>query len=629
MAQWIELRAGPLVLAFDPEWAFVRRIRLGDHEVLRGIYAPVRDKNWGTVRPRVSNLAIQAGEGNFRLSFDVECKEREIDLFWQGAIEGEADGTVRFTFKGVARSTFHRQRIGFCVLHPIAECVGRPCTIEKPDGSIERSSFPRYISPDQPFFDVRAITYEVLPGLSAEVRCEGDTFETEDQRNWTDASFKTYCTPLALPRPVEVHGGTVIEQSVTLRLRGTVPAGAAEPREVGPVALTLADRPFGSMPRLGLAMASHGGRLSLRERSRLKALNLSHLRVELRLAEPDWERAFSRATDEAAALGAALEVALLLPEAPEEPLRALKAELVRLSPRVASWLVLPTAQRSTTPPGLVGLARQYLATDDRGVRFAGGTNRYFTELNRERPHAEELDLVCYSLNPQVHTFDDVSMIESLEGQAWTVRSARELAGVLPLAVTPVTLKPRSARPAEPGELPPGVDPRQMTLFGAAWTLGSVSALAHVGLFSATYFETTGWLGVMETEQGSPLPDKFPSRPGAVFPVYHVFADLGEFAAGELIPVASSDRLRAAGLAIRKRGKTRLLLASLTDQPQQVLIRGLRGFLSLRRLDQANLRQATAAPEAFCAKSGEIVDARGEALELNLLPYGIVRIDGGR
>ena len=33
---------------------------------------------------------------------------------------------------------------------------------------------------------------------------EGELFELEDQRNWTDASFKTYPTPVALsdPRPM-------------------------------------------------------------------------------------------------------------------------------------------------------------------------------------------------------------------------------------------------------------------------------------------------------------------------------------------------------------------------------------------------------------------------------------------
>ena len=59
-------------------------------------------------------------------------------------------------------------------------------------------SFPDLIEPWQPFKDMRAITHTALAGVSAECRMEGDTFEMEDQRNWSDASYKTYVRPLAL-----------------------------------------------------------------------------------------------------------------------------------------------------------------------------------------------------------------------------------------------------------------------------------------------------------------------------------------------------------------------------------------------------------------------------------------------
>ena len=38
--------------------------------------------------------------------------------------------------------------------------------------------------------------------------------------NWTDASFKTYSTPLSRPFPVEVASGEEIHQKVTLNLSG-------------------------------------------------------------------------------------------------------------------------------------------------------------------------------------------------------------------------------------------------------------------------------------------------------------------------------------------------------------------------------------------------------------------------
>ena len=41
----IELRAGPLAMIFETGNAFLRYIRLGNREILRGIYVAVRDRN--------------------------------------------------------------------------------------------------------------------------------------------------------------------------------------------------------------------------------------------------------------------------------------------------------------------------------------------------------------------------------------------------------------------------------------------------------------------------------------------------------------------------------------------------------------------------------------------------------
>ena len=80
---------------------------------------------------------------------------------------------------------------------------------------MENSTFPALVDPVQPFLAIRALTHEVLPGLKATVRMEGDTFEMEDHRNWTDASFKTYVRPLALPWPYTLPAGEAVKQSVS------------------------------------------------------------------------------------------------------------------------------------------------------------------------------------------------------------------------------------------------------------------------------------------------------------------------------------------------------------------------------------------------------------------------------
>ena len=281
----IRLAAGPLTMELEPDSAFLRYLRLGDREVLRCIYMAVRDRNSGTIPPRLFDLKIERGDGTFRVTFAVECRQAEIDFPWRGEIRGTADGTVEYRMEGMARSTFLRNRIGFCVLHPSDVCAGAACTIEHIDGSSQQTVFPQDISPDQPFVDVRAISYQVLPGLIARVLMQGDTFETEDERNWTDASFKTYCTPIGLPFPAEITEGTLLQQSVQVQLLHQAERinvrPASGPRDDTPIPIR-----FGQpcrLPRIGLGMASHRRPLSSQAQSRLSALRLDHLRLDLAL----------------------------------------------------------------------------------------------------------------------------------------------------------------------------------------------------------------------------------------------------------------------------------------------------------------------------------------------------------
>ena len=198
------------------------------------------------------------------------------------------------------------------------------------------------------------------------------------------------------------------------------------------------------------------------------------------------------------------------------------------------------------------------------------------------------------MNPQMHASDDTSLIETLTAIPQPVRSARHYFDNLPVVVSPVTLKPRFNAVAtetecvpSPDQLPPQVDVRQLTLFGAAWTLGAVKRLAESKAASVTIFETTGWCGVMETEAGTPLPEQFPSLPGAVFPLYHVLADVAEFVGGDMVEVRSSDPLKVEAVLLQRDGRQTLLLANLTPEPQSATMTGLVQAARLRRLNGQN------------------------------------------
>jgi len=580
---------------------------------------------------------MDAHDDTFQIAYDAEYQQGDIDFVSKCKIVGETNGTITFSMLGLARSSFLRNRIGLCVLHPIRECSGQPCIVEKTDGTVEHGVFPEHISPHQPFMSLRAISHEVFPDAWAEVRLEGDVFEMEDQRNWTDASFKTYSTPLALPFPVEVEEGTEIAQSVTITLNGHI---SDLPREsiVPDLTFTVGGTPLAPLPRIGLGMASHGGALTGTELIRLRALNLSHLRVDLVLSELNYEPTLRLATAEARALGVALEIALHVSEATTNELPALAALLEEVRPPVLHWLVFHTEEPATSGVWL-DLARKYLVSYDADAKIGGGTHWYFAELNRNRPSMKTVDLVSYSLNPQVHAFDNRSLVEALETQAATVESARQFVGDLPVAVTSITLIPRFGYGSSgPGlelpafELPLRVDERQMALFGAVWTTGSLKYVAESGAYSMTYYETIGWRGVMGTEDGSPLPKVLQSLPGSVFPVYHVLADVGEFAGGEVLPTMSSDTLKVDGLAVRHGGRCRVLIANLTTDPQQVIVEGLAAQVFVRFLDETSVREAMMSPEDFRARPGESWKTDTGLLVLELPPYAVARIDtlqGGR
>jgi D-apionolactonase len=628
-----KLRAGPIDC--ELEGVDLRYVRAGDVELLRRLYVAVRDRNWATLPIEIHNLEVEDAGDSFRLTFEARHRQQEIDFRWHGELTGGADGSIDYSLRGTAESEFLYNRIGFCILHP-AENAGRRYRARTPEGVIAgqlpdtigpqlwESGFPKPIFPS---FDELEI--EVADGLVARFELEGDLFETEDQRNWTDASFKTYSTPLQLGYPHQAEPGKRIDQRVRLTLEGSAPAPASAAEAGDAVRIELGD-PVGPLPKLGLSQSTHGEKLSARETELLRALRPDHLRVELDL-DGDWRGELDRGIETAQALGCELELAVFLGDEPEGALDELAKTLGEAGASVARVLVFRHGEHSTGAAA-VSLAREQLGGAVGNAPFAGGSNALFTEVNRTRPDVGAVDGVVFALNATVHAVDDTSVMETPGVHGETVRSARAFSDGLPVHVGPVTFNQRSNPVATgpepepgPGELPPPVDARQCSLLGAAWTLASAKSLAEAGTDSVTYFETTGWRGVVETETGSPVPESFPSRPGAVFPLYHVLADLGEGKGAEVLASRSSRPLAVASLALRRGDGLVVLLANLTPTEQRCVVEGLpEGEASVRTLDEETALEAADEPEAF-RDASETARVAGGRLEFTLLPYAVVRL----
>jgi hypothetical protein len=631
----IPLRAGPitaLLVGRD-----LRNVRYGSLEVAQRVYVAIRDRNWDTVPGDVHDLEIEQEEDRFSVRFTVIHKWRDIDATWHGEILGQPDGTISYAMDAEAGSNLTYKLIGLNIHHTMRDYVGRPYQGVGPAGPVS-GAFDRLVMPqliadatEVPIFpDVSSLTAQLTGDVAVTFDYEGDTFEFEDQRNWTDGSFKSQSYPPRRNGFFTVHQGEHIFQKVTISMSG--PAPSAE-NAVDEVVISLGDPVRSGLPPIGLGMASHGMALAAREAKLLSDLRPAHLRVDLHLSQDDYPGKLEHAVAAARSLDSSLELAVFVTDDAADELTALGGTLAELDVPVARLLLFHESEQAT-PEHWLALAHSLLDERMPGLVIAGGTNANFCELNRHRPGRPAGDGIVYSINPQIHAFDEQSLAENLSSQAETVKTAQAYGDGAPVFVSPVTFKQRfnavatsAATDPVPGELPPQVDPRQMSLYAAAWLVGSAKYLVESGADAVTYFETTGWRGVMETEQGSPEPALFPSRPGEVFPLYHVLADLAEWSDGEVVAASSSDSLRTEVLAVQNADGQHILIANLTPRPQTVSLAPFPGNTTVRRLNTNTVSQAMSHPEAF-RKARESMGTVGQALSLRMMPFEVVRIDAG-
>jgi hypothetical protein len=476
------LRAGPLSATFDA--GSLRWIRLGDREALRGIYAALRDPSWLTLPARIEGLRLHPGAEAFSASFTAHYEAGAIRFSAETRIDGTPDGTIRYVFDGRALADFEKNRIGVCVLHPADGCAGEPCQIEHGDGRITFSSFPRQVAPHQPFLDVRRIRHAVAPGRLLEVELQGEWFETEDQRNWSDSSFKTYATAVGLPLPARIHAGDRIRHEVVVRLiDGPLPALEPAARPAEPSSAPPPDGPLRAGFLLGPAPPS------ARELERARMARADHLRVDLHLGRGGWETSLALAAQAARACGVPLVVAAFAGDPAEAALRALADQAARLgAPVEATFCFREATGRSD--PALLAVARR---VEGLGAAVGGGAAGPFAEVNRYRHAAEAADLVAFELCPQVHARDEGTIHENVTSLGDVARTARLLAGPAALWLAPVRFALAAQSP----------DARLAGPLGGEWVRRLLPEAARAGFHALTFAQAFGEGGLLAADPVTP------------------------------------------------------------------------------------------------------------------------------
>lgn len=577
------LRSGRISLLYEA--GNLRYICAGGYEIIRMIYFAVRDKDWLTISPVIREETIRKKKNGFEIRYKAHYKYNEIDFGAEISIISPAHDRIVLEMNGTANSTFLKNRIGFCILHPVLNCAGHECVIMHPDRSQSIRRFPGEISPHQPFKNIRSMSWMINDSLGATLNFDGDIFETEDQRNWTDASFKTYSTPLDKPYPVEIAKGTSLFQRVEFALQGEVPDESIQPpllrktREPE-VIFTVGKASSVKLPGIGVGASSRLQPLSLYEAGILKNEGFSHIRGELHLFSGQFEKQYAVLKEESVKTNIPAEICLVFGNDPQAELARFLSLFHRSPVEIVRFIVL-SGKDKVASSNLLSDVMPVIRKEFKGIPAGTGTNCNFAQLNRSRPEFPGIDFITFAIHPQEHASDERTLIENTAAQLYAVQSAAGFKTRKPVIVSPVTLQRRFNANREnyetlpdTGEMPAAADPRQMSLFGAAWTVGSLKSLLDSETTSITYYESVGERGLFMGEQSSRWPERFFAESHMIFPVFHIFRMLLNKGKFRLHGSYSTNPLVIDGFSVKCENSGLLFLSNMTGQLRRVRLSGI-------------------------------------------------------
>lgn len=625
-------------LSVEFDGGALRWIRWRGVEVLRALTFLVRTPGWGTLEPQISGLDIQQSDDAFEVNYQAHYVNGSEHLTVNIRFEGRSDGALSATAHMVAETSFETNRTGFVVLYPLVGFASTTVQVEHAEGDIEALAIPEVISPGQPIFDIRAITHQPVKQVSVITRFAGDIFEAEDQRNWSDASFKVYSRPIGLPYPYRLLPDQPLHQSVVINIsdsqtprpndRATSPAFFAR--------IDVGARTTQSIPAIGLGLSADESADAIVYAPQLANIGPVHFLLRYDPASHHWVEHLAAASQLASIthLSVAFELLLIASNDPEPEITQAAQLLKDVGISPISVAIFPKVDERSFQPGEIRLPSPSdldIYTEAKqafpDIPIGGGSPAFFTEFNRKRPTLGSFDFITHATAPTVHAADDASVIETLQSLPHIIRSARHIAGNVPYRIGPIgigaRLNPYGSGPvANPDSARLGLaanDPRQRGLLAAAWHVAYAAAVAKQGVDTLVLGAPTGPFGIISSKQRYARLWWDEQPEGSVYPLFHVVADLAT-GSGKPRLDATSTSEKLAVIGWEDNSENILLIANLS--PESVNVTVADGEIAeVRILDVAHSEQAALSPQIFRQKS----ESRDIGKGISLDAYAVAKI----
>lgn len=529
------VQLGPLSFVYTAD--SIRRICWHGTELVRAIAWPIRDESWGTFQPNILDERVEEVDGRFSANLKFEVGNGQLTNVL--SIQAAENGTLSFELTMTpAGGPFATNRAGFTVLHPIKGIAGSGVQVTHSGGAVEKTVFPRLISPGQPVFDIHGLRYG-LDGRSVDIAFDGDIFEMEDQRNWSDASYKTYCVPLVFPFTYEIVRPKT--QSIKVLLSGGAAGQVAAHSDSGAQILQSEE----TAPAIGLAVEPAW----IGNDGVIATCGPQHLVARI---GPETDDTFLADLAEVST-GRELDLEFVIANGSDP-----KTVLIEARDKVAQFGLTPTRvialphgylgshqpsgpwPSGPTPAQVVVASREVFSDTEIG----GGMLTNFTEFNRCPPNPADCDFVTHGNSAIVHAGDDLSVCETLEALPQIFESAENhskgKAYRLGLMSLGMRTNPYGAElahnPTQIRHTMAHEDPRQRGLFAAAWAIGALAATKGHQVASLCLAAPTGPFGIAYSKQDYPQPYFDDTKDAAVYPIFHVIKAAAEMAKRPLLQI---------------------------------------------------------------------------------------------
>jgi D-apionolactonase len=570
--------------------AAIRNVTYQGAQIIDLLYTAIRPWDWSTLDPDEHSEVVEISGEN--------CLVTITDLF-AGSMQGKTvltlqpNGkfTIDYQLSGLGKFEINRWGVCFCL--NTGDWMGSKVSASENTYSLLKEISPQRVinGITQGLFPASNNLHFIAPDKrSLKVLSTGKVLEAEDQRNWTDNTYKIYSGSLAEPRPFVIEKGMQWEQQVEFEV--TPPTNSI------PDGSKIIAKDIPSLPRIGVQFNGEPLLPSDDLEKALFILDIDHIRINEESLTAQKIATISKS-------GLVLEAALLSSNDGAELVR----EVEHLSARVpAGSRLLINRQGRQIVQG------SDLPKNKTLNSYIPGSDAYLVDLHREE--FEFGDAVSYSMVPTVHSSDPETIFKTLYTQKESIEFAKKF--VAPqVSISPITFSTRGN--PETGHLrdnrinfaQPEMAAQIKELSAAAWTLGSVFALASAGAYSGTWHELFGEFGVIYSE-GSAI--KFS-------PTFHALSALGAHHAHELTIATSLD---SSWVAFEDRESRKMVVASQRPWNVDITPKALVGYKSI---------QSLRADE--CEKASQIMDWWSYAeinplisdIPLSITPFEILLLRG--